>query len=103
MDLKDKGKPVLDAQGKQVRVLKDSPEGPYGAAGIFRLKPYTDSQGPHAGVVVHAGKAGVRDAAVNTGWQAFTQGCVRTTPEAMEVIVQTAPNDPLEYLEAKDQ
>jgi RHS repeat-associated protein len=103
VDLKDNGKAVLDDKGKQVQVLKDSPQGPYGANGIFRLKPFTDSQGDHAGLGVHDGKVGVRDGAGNTGWEAFTNGCVRTTPEAMEMIVKTAPNDPLDYLEAKDQ
>jgi RHS repeat-associated protein len=103
VNLKDNGKAVLDEKGKQVQVPKDSPKGPYGSNGIFRLNPYKDSQGPHAGVGVHDGKVGVRDGAGNTGWEAFTNGCVRTTPEAMETIVETVPDDPLEYLEAKDQ
>jgi RHS repeat-associated protein len=98
--LKQKGEVVLDKNKKPVIIPTDSAAGSYGAGGIFRLANFTDSQGDHAGVAVHAGKEGVFNKNGDTQWQVPTNGCVRTTPEAIEQITQTAKADPLDKLYA---
>jgi RHS repeat-associated protein len=98
--LKQRGKVVTDKKGNPVKIPTDSAAGSYGAGGIFRLSPFSDSQGPHAGVAVHAGKDGVFNKSGDTQWQTPTNGCVRTTPEAIEQITTTAKSDPLDKLYA---
>ena len=63
-------------------VLLDSPNGSYGSAGCYRANTFTEktTKKVRVGMAVHAGRE----------HKAFlhrkTQGCVRTTPEAMEMI-----------------
>jgi len=94
-DFQDKSKPTM--HGDQVDkkgIKKDSKNGMFGENGIFKLEPFTDSQGvAHADVGVHSG----RDNA--GGWDANTDGCVRTTDDAMETTVNTAKDDPLNTLD----
>jgi RHS repeat-associated protein len=86
-------------------IQKDAPNGEYGKNGIFRLDPF---KGPdkkpngdladHSGVGVHAGREGMTDGAGRTGADFATQGCIRTTAEAMDTISGTAKSDPLTNL-----
>jgi len=98
--LKEKGEAVLDKKGKPIKIPVDSAKGSYGAGGIFRLNDFSDTQGGHAGVGVHAGKVGVTSPGGLTGWETPTHGCVRTTPEAIQQITDTAKTDSLTSLYA---
>ena len=69
----------------------DSANGAYGTYGIVRLNPF---QG-HAGIGVHSGRVSLRDGHGNIGPKHVTQGCIRTTDEAMSVITRTMHSDPL--------
>lgn len=72
----------------------DSANGAYGAYGIVRLNPF---QG-HAGIGVHSGRANLRDGHGNVGPKHVTQGCIRTTDDAMSVISRTMHSDPLDSI-----
>ena len=75
---------------------KDEGNGSFGPNGIFRLKDFKDSGGTnHDNVGVHAGR---KDKGVN----AKTEGCIRTTDEAMGQIVKTAKDDPLKTLKVEN-
>lgn len=60
----------------------DSASGAYGGYGIVRMTPI---QG-HDGVGVHSGREGRADGRGRRGVDHATQGCIRTTDEAMRVI-----------------
>ena len=67
-----------DANG----VLLDSPNGSYGTAGCYRAKPFKEKTTANYrnGMAVHAGRE-------HKAFQVRkTEGCIRTTPEAMEAI-----------------
>jgi RHS repeat-associated protein len=80
----------------------DSPTGPYGVWGDFRLAPFRDREGRiHVGVAIHAGRDG--SAVVSAGreladYEYPTDNCLRTCESAMQRIATLAFNDPLEYL-----
>jgi hypothetical protein len=77
----------------------DSRNGAYGEHGIFRLNDFKDSEGDnHDNVGVHSG----RESGDGKGWEHSTYGCIRTTEEAMEMITNTAEEDPLENLRVVD-
>ncbi|GBQ89826.1 hypothetical protein AA23498_0722 [Acetobacter nitrogenifigens DSM 23921 = NBRC 105050] len=65
----------------------DNINGPYGSYGIFRF-----NYPKHQGVGVHSGRA---NAARYPGVIHPTLGCVRTSDDAMAIIVKTAKTDPL--------
>jgi RHS repeat-associated protein len=63
-------------------VLLDSPNGSYGTAGCYRAKTFTEKTTTNIrrGMAVHAGRE-------HKPFQdRKTEGCIRTTPEAMEAI-----------------
>lgn len=76
-----------DARGIPV----DSTEGAYGSYGIVRLLPL----GRHSGIGVHSGRAQRADGLGRVGPNHATQGCIRTTDEAMRAIAQTMRRDAL--------
>jgi hypothetical protein len=71
---------------------EDKFDGEYGSLGIIRF----NVEG-HEGVGIHSGRQGVRDLTPEhgTGPEYVTQGCIRTTDEAMSVISETMREDPL--------
>lgn len=76
------GKTPKKEKGKNT--LQDSKGGPYGEHGIFRAEAFTqDDKNYTEGRGVHAGRD-VNDVTVLTS---FTNGCIRTTPEAVEAII----------------
>ena len=82
-----------DAKDKN-GILLDSENGAYGPYGDFVLEDFTDRLGvPHTGVAVHSGRAD------EEGWETPTNGCVRTTDDAMVQIQETAKDDPLKTLQ----
>jgi hypothetical protein len=92
-----------DGKPQKVSLPDDSAGGKYGTYGIFRLQAITDNVPKdgteHVGIGVHSGRAGMYDQAGRTGWEATTQGCIRTTDEAIKTMKDIAPNDPLEYVD----
>jgi hypothetical protein len=82
-----------DRQG----IPRDSVTGEYGAHGIVRLNDFPAEGRIHAGIGIHSGRLGMADrsAAHGTGPNHVTQGCIRTTDDAMRVITQTMRIDPL--------
>ena len=90
---KDKLDPEKDVSKKRPA---DSVEGPFGSYGIFRLKSFTGADGKlHEGVGVHSGRA-------SKGCSAKTEGCVRSTDEAMKLIKKTVVTDPLTKMTVKN-
>ena len=78
---------------------EDSHNGPYGPGGIFRLKPFVGTDGKeHDGVGVHAGRADMTDRAGRSGCNYATNGCVRTTEEAIRYLTILVQGDPLTEL-----
>jgi hypothetical protein len=69
----------------------DSAAGSYGSHGIVRLAPI---QG-HNGIGVHSGRAGIPDGRGRVGPDHATQGCIRTTDEAMGIIARRMRTDAL--------
>lgn len=82
-----------DRQG----IPRDSAMGEYGTYGIVRMNDFPADGRTHAGVGIHSGRLNVpdRSATRGTGPDHVTQGCIRTTDEAMRVITQTIGTDPL--------
>jgi RHS repeat-associated protein len=76
-----------------------TPQGSIGPYGVFVLDPFlgADSKS-HAGVGVHAGRAGVRDARGRSGPEHATLGCVRACGPAMIAIQRLEKADPLQKL-----
>jgi RHS repeat-associated protein len=71
----------------------DSKNGEYGENGIFRIEEFTDPEGDtHTDIGVHAGRED------KGGPMHPTMGCIRTTGDAMDEIVETAKDDPLTTL-----
>ena len=63
-------------------ILKDSSEGSYGLGGCYRARPFSDSDGMRReGMAVYAGRENNPDF-----YSRKTQGYIRTTPEAMQMI-----------------
>ena len=71
---------------------QDSVDGEYGTYGIVRF-----SVAGHPGIGVHSGRANVPDRSPEHGRgpNHVTQGCIRTTDEAMLAITQAMTTDPL--------
>lgn len=69
----------------------DTPNGKFGSYGSVELRPV---QG-HQHIAVHSGRANVQDKAGHIGINHATEGCIRTTDEAMAVITKTMLVDPL--------
>jgi hypothetical protein len=95
---KDTDAPTKHGNAKEKNgTLLDSRDGPYGEHGIFHLDNFKDSEGDlHDNVGVHSGREN------KGGWDYTTNGCIRTTEEAMEMITCTAKDDPLENLRVVD-
>ena len=75
------GNPIKDKKS----IPKDSKGGEYGEHGIFRAKNFKQDDGlERSGMGIHAGR-NVDDVTV---LNSFTMGCIRTTPEAMEGIIE---------------
>jgi hypothetical protein len=68
----------------------DAPDSAYGSYGIFIFKTP-----PRTGLGVHSGRENVKDGLGRKGPQHATNGCVRTTDDAMKQILATHTNDPL--------
>jgi len=71
---------------------QDSINGEYGTQGIVRF-PVPG----HDGIGIHSGRQAIADLTPQRGMGAYhvTEGCIRTTDAAMQVIEQTMRNDPL--------
>jgi hypothetical protein len=71
---------------------RDSINGAFGTRGIVQF-----NVPGHDGVGVHAGRQTARDATPEhgVGPDHVTEGCIRTTEQAMGTIVDTMRNDPL--------
>ena len=78
----------------------DASNGPYGPAGIVRLEDFhfSDRKLPHEAVGVHSGRKHIHDKAGRAGVDHATHLCVRTTDQAMSMIVATMRQDPLKTL-----
>jgi hypothetical protein len=76
----------------------DSTTGAYGNHGIVRLAPIHG----HDGIGVHSGRAGIADGRGRMGPNHATQGCIRTTDEAMRVISQTMRTDALRAITVRN-
>ncbi len=77
----------------------DGPNSAFGSDGIFRLKDFVGADGKtHTGVGVHSGREDSRDKAGHSGTDYATNGCVRTTDDAMDAISGQAATDPLTAL-----
>lgn len=70
-------------------ILKDSKNGMYGEGGIYRAKDFkeTTTDETRSGMAVHAGR---KDKNLESG--SWTQGCIRTTSEAMTSIDDAIEN-----------
>ena len=73
-------------------VTQDSADGEYGTHGIVRF-----TVPGHDGVGIHSGRQNLADRTPQRGMGTdhVTQGCIRTTDEAMGVIEETMSHDPL--------
>lgn len=77
----NKSSRFFGGMSRKIRVKMDSYNGTYGDGGIYRAYPFTQTNGTYrAGMAIHAGR----------GYKPFlkrpTEGCIRTTPEAMIAI-----------------
>ncbi len=76
---------AIDKKG----ILEDSEDGMYGVGGIYRAKPFREKGGDKLyrdGMAIHAGRlhsSNGKNKPLNTR---VTNGCIRTTPEAMIAI-----------------
>lgn len=93
-NLTDRVSPHRHAGNDRHGVPLDSTNGEFGVHGIVRLNPFNN----HSGVGVHSGRATARDGHGNVGAKHVTEGCIRTTDEAMGVITSTMRNDPLDTI-----
>ncbi len=96
--LVDRSMPHRHAGSDRHGIPLDSARGSYGSHGIVRLAPI---QG-HDGIGVHSGRAGVPDGRRRMGPDHATQGCIRTTDEAMRVIEQTMRTDALRSITVRN-
>lgn len=71
--------------------IHDSVDGKYGSHGAVVMNPILG----HTGIAVHSGRAHVKDKVGRIGINHATEGCIRTTDEAMSAIAQTMRSDPL--------
>ena len=69
----------------------DSANGKYGLYGAVVMNPIRG----HSGVAVHSGRATVPDGLRRTGINHATEGCIRTTDEAMAEITRVMQRDPI--------
>lgn len=70
-----------------------SPNGPYGSHGILRF-----TVPGHVGIGLHSGRA---TAAHQPGPPHPTEGCIRTTDDAMQSISTAIRNDPLSTIDVR--
>jgi hypothetical protein len=96
--LVDHSAPHRHAGSDRRGIPLDSERGSYGSHGIVRLAP---THG-HAGIGVHSGRAGVADGMGRMGPNHATQGCIRTTDDAMRVIAQTMHTDALRTITVRN-
>lgn len=94
----DRSAPHRHAGNDQRGVPYDSAGGAYGSHGIVRLAPI---QG-HNGIGVHSGRAGMADRSGRRGENFATQGCIRTTDDAMRTIAQSMRADPLRSITVRN-
>jgi hypothetical protein len=94
----DRSMPHRHAGSDAHGIPRDSARGAYGSHGIVRLAPIHG----HAGIGVHSGRAGVPDGRRRMGPDHATQGCIRTTDEAMRVIAQTMRTDALRSITVRN-
>ena len=94
---------MLDRTSPHTHATGDTVDGQYGSRGIFRAEPFMDRGVLRTGMGVHAGRQNETDELGRSGVEHATQGCVRTTEEAMEIIEQTAEVDPLETITIEDK
>lgn len=73
-------------------------DGPFGLYGIFVF----NVDGMPAGMGVHSGRRNSPDKRGRTGVNHATHGCIRTTDEAMAVIVNLDETDPLQRIVVDD-
>jgi hypothetical protein len=77
----------------------DSRGGDFGTHGIFLAETFTESNGtPRTTMGVHAGREGKTDQAGRKDTEYATNGCIRTTEDAMDTIETTAKSDPLDTI-----
>ncbi len=96
--LVDRSMPHRHAGNDGHGIPLDSSRGSYGSHGIVRLAPIHG----HNGIGVHSGRAGVPDGWGRMGPDHATQGCIRTTDEAMGVIAQTMRTDALRSITVRN-
>jgi hypothetical protein len=87
---------------------KDTVDGVYGTLGILRLKDIVLGGHRHVGLGVHAGRQGKYDSMVvsrkplqqihHASAYYRTNGCIRTTEQAMRAIAGVITRDPLKKL-----
>lgn len=77
----------------------DTANGEYGTHGIIRIRVLG-----HDGVGIHAGRNHTPDRTPEHGIgpDHVTQGCIRTTEDAMRTIAQTIANDPLQSVQVQN-
>lgn len=73
-------------------IAQDSKNGRYGPYGSLTLGPVPVDGVDQTGLAVHSGRANYK------GADEATNGCIRTTDEAMRVITTLMETDPLEHL-----
>ena len=77
----------------------DTPAGEYGPHGSVRARDFTETNGNHrTTMAVHSGRTDVPDSAGRTGPHHATNGCIRTTDDAMGTIESVMATDPLETI-----
>jgi len=98
--LVDGSYPFLDTNSPYFHsAAEDSTDGAFGPGGIFRVESFMGADGkPHIGVGIHAGRVHVKDRAGRSGYQFATNGCIRTTDDAISYITYLAKYDPLTTL-----
>ena len=83
--MQDKYKPNTHGEKVDKRDVKlDSPNGAYGESGIFRAKDFKEKTTGiiRKGMGIHAGREN------KIFSKRVTEGCIRTTPEAMDAIIK---------------
>jgi hypothetical protein len=82
---------LWDGKMNLTQYPKDSTNGAYGRYGAVVMNAIRQ----HTGIAVHSGRANLRDMAGRTGVNYATEGCIRTTDDAMAVISRTMHSDPI--------
>lgn len=96
-EIEDKETPHMHGSDKDKwGILRDSSNGSYGEDGIIRAKQFADPNvptGERNGMGIHAGREHKPFEERNT------EGCIRTTPEAMDRIKDIMKDDPLTHID----